>query len=54
MWPETEPVELYGEAVKEPDRLIFMDQGGDPIPDREALENAYVDEYRYNGNTGSY
>lgn len=45
VWPETEPVELYGEAVREPDELIFMDQGGDPIPSREALESAYIGEY---------
>lgn len=45
VWPEIEPIELYGECVVEPDELIFMDRGGDPIPDREALERAYVDEY---------
>lgn len=46
VWPETEPVELYGPPVLEPDDLIFMDQGGDPIPDRESLEDAWVEEYR--------
>lgn len=45
VWPDTEPIDLYGPAVTEPDELIFMDDGGDPIPDREALEAAYVDTY---------
>jgi len=49
VWTETEPRELYGEAVEEPDELIFMDQGGDPIPSRESLEKAFVDTYQYNG-----
>lgn len=49
VWPATEPVDLYGPAVKEPDELIFMDCGGDPIPDREALEQAYVTEYEEYG-----
>lgn len=49
VWPDTEPIGLYGEAVTEPDELIFMDHGGDPIPGRKILENAYVDEYSYNG-----
>lgn len=45
VWPETEPIELYGEAVEEPDELIFVDDGGDPIASREALEEAYVEGY---------
>lgn len=45
VWPETEPRELYGPAVTEPDEHIYMDHGGDPIPSREALEAAYIDEY---------
>jgi hypothetical protein len=49
VWPETEPVDLYGPAVKEPDELIYLDAGGDPIPDREALEAAYVGEYAERG-----
>ena len=49
IWPETEPRELYGAAVEEPDEQLFMDQGGDPIPDREALESAYVEEYEEYG-----
>ncbi len=49
VWPETEPRELYGEAVEEPDFDIFMDKGGDPIPSREALETSYVREYEEKG-----
>ncbi|MCU4753496.1 hypothetical protein OB919_16140 [Halobacteria archaeon AArc-curdl1] len=45
LWPDTEPIDLYGPAVIEPDDLIFMDKGGDPIPDREELEYAYIGEY---------
>lgn len=45
VWPETEPIDLYGPALDEPDEHIFMDKGGDPIQDREALEAAYVEEY---------
>jgi hypothetical protein len=49
VWPETEPRELYGPVVEEPDFEIFMDQGGDPIPSREALETAYVEDYEEKG-----
>jgi len=49
VWPETEPRELYDEAVQEPDFEIFMDRGGDPIPSREDLEAAYVEEYEEKG-----
>lgn len=49
LWPDTEPVDLYGEAVQKPDLNIFMDQGGDPIPSRESLENAYIGEYEEKG-----
>lgn len=49
VWPETEPRELYGPAVREPDFEIFMDKGGDPIPSREDLEKAYVEEYEEKG-----
>jgi hypothetical protein len=45
VWPDTEPCELYGSAVEEPDELIFMDRGGDPIGGQEELEHAYVQEY---------
>lgn len=45
VWPDTEPVDLYGPAVREPDECIYLDRDGDPIPDRESLEAAYVAEY---------
>jgi len=43
--PREEPIDQYGPAVQMPDMEIFMDHGGDPIPSREALEQAYVEEY---------
>ena len=49
LWPDIEPVEIYGEAVEEPDELLWMDDGGDPIGSREELESAYVDEYEEYG-----
>lgn len=49
VWPDTEPRELYGPAVQEPDELIFMDRGGDPIPSQEDLESAFVEEYEEYG-----
>jgi hypothetical protein len=49
LWPDIEPVELYGEAVEEPDELLWMDDGGDPIGSREELESAFVDEYEEYG-----
>ena len=49
IWPDTEPIDLYGPAVDEPDERVFMDRGGDPIPDRSALESAYVEEYEAYG-----
>ena len=49
VWPETEPRELYGPAVEKPEFDIFMDKGGDPIPSREALEKAFVQEYQEKG-----
>jgi hypothetical protein len=45
VWPDTEPIDLYGPAVQEPDERIFVDRGGAPILDREELESAYVEEY---------
>lgn len=45
LWPETTPRDLYGPVVVEPDELIWMDDGGDPIVSTEELEKAYVDEY---------
>jgi hypothetical protein len=49
VWPDPEPRPLYGPAVQEPDELIFMDRGGDPIGDREDLEHAFVEEYEEYG-----
>lgn len=49
VWPETEPIDLYGPAVEEPDEHLYMDRGGDLIPDRAALEEAYVGEYEEKG-----
>lgn len=45
VWPDTEPIDVYGPAIDEPDEHIFMDHGGAPIPNRESLESAYVAEY---------
>jgi hypothetical protein len=49
VWPETEPIELYGEPVEKPDELIWMDRGGDPISTQEDLEQAYIGEYEERG-----
>ncbi|WP_338086243.1 DUF6610 family protein [Natrinema altunense] len=49
VWPEIEPVELYGEPVEEPDEFIWMDRGGDPISTQEELEEAYIGEYEERG-----
>jgi len=49
VWPETEPRELYGPAVQEPEFNIFMDKGGDPMGNRKELESAYVTEYEEKG-----
>jgi hypothetical protein len=49
VWPDMEPIDLYGPAVTEPDDHLFMDRGGDPIPHRDALEAAYVEEYEEYG-----
>lgn len=45
VWPDIKPIKLYGPAVSEPDENIFVDQGGDLIPDSAALEEVYVVEY---------
>ena len=45
IWPRTEPIDLYKDPVTEPDLDIYMDRGGDPIPDRDALEHTYVQTY---------
>lgn len=49
LWPETSPRDLHGPATVEPDEMIFMDQGGDPISRQEELEAAYVEEYQEKG-----
>ena len=49
VWPDVEPREIYGKAVEEPDEFLWMDDGGDPISSREALETAYVEEYEEKG-----
>jgi len=45
LWPDTEFRELNGEAVLEPDDLIYIDDGGAPITHRADLEDAAVREY---------
>lgn len=49
VWPDTTPIEIHGPPSDEPDELIFMDQGGDPIPDLGDLENSYVEQYEEYG-----
>lgn len=45
VWPDTEPRDRYGPAVRQLDEHIWLDRGGDPIPDRDGLERSYVEEY---------
>ena len=49
MWPETEPRDLYGPAVQEPDLDPVHIDTTSPIWSREELEESYVAEL--NGNT---
>jgi len=49
LWPETEPIDIYGKPTEEPDDAIWMDDGGDPISSLEGLEEAYVTEYEEMG-----
>jgi hypothetical protein len=49
IWPETEPVELYGKPTESPDEFLWMDDGGDPISSIDELEKAYVQEYEDKG-----
>jgi hypothetical protein len=49
VWPDTEPRDLYGPAVVEPDELILMDWSGDRIGGREAPEETYVERYEKYG-----
>lgn len=44
VWPETEPVELYGPPVTEPDGELFLNSGRH-IRSREELEKAIVEDY---------
>ena len=44
VWPDTEPIDLYGPAVREPDDPVFAANGAD-IVSREELEDAIVVEY---------
>lgn len=44
VWPETEPIDLYGPAVAQPDDPVFAGNGTD-ITSREELEAAIVVEY---------
>lgn len=45
LWPDTEPREIYGDAVEEPDDSIWIDAGGDPITTQGELEHAYLEDY---------
>lgn len=45
VWPDETPCEVYGPAVEHPDEHIWLDRGGDPIPDKDGLERSYVEEY---------
>ena len=49
IWPDTEPIQLYGEPTQEPDELLWMDDGGDPISSIEDLEKAHIGEYEQRG-----
>lgn len=49
LWPETEPINIYGEPTEEPDEFLWMDDGGDPISSLEGLEKAYIGEYEDKG-----
>ena len=44
LWPETEPIELYGAPSEEPDDPVYAVSGKD-INSLEKLEKAYVEEY---------
>jgi hypothetical protein len=49
VWPETEPVELFGKPVEQPEECLWMNQGGEPIGSREELEKAYIGQYEEKG-----
>jgi hypothetical protein len=44
VWPDTEPIDLYGSAVREPDEPVYTVNGGD-IWSREQLEESIIKEY---------
>lgn len=44
IWPETEPVDLYGPPVQRPDDELFLNSGRH-IRSRDELEKAVVEEY---------
>lgn len=44
VWPETEPIDLYGPAVQEPVEPVYAVDGGD-ITTRRELERAIVGDY---------
>lgn len=48
IWPEKEPIDLYGPAVQDPAIPVYVEHGG-TIQTREQLEAAYVDEYEAYG-----
>ena len=49
VWPSTEPIEIHGPAVKQPDEHIYIDQGGNPITSQEALEQSHITECEEHG-----
>ena len=48
VWPETEPIDLYGPAVQEPDEPLYVVNSAD-ITSREQLESAIVVDYKEYG-----
>jgi len=48
VWPETEPIDLFGPAVLEPNKPVYAVNGGD-IETREQLEDAIVTDYEEKG-----
>lgn len=48
IWPEIEPIDLCGMAVEIPDDPVYAVSGAD-IQTREQMEEAFIEEYPYNG-----
>lgn len=44
VWPDTEPIDLHGPAVQEPDDPVYNVNGAD-IRTREQLEDSIIEEY---------